>query len=358
MEKLFLKGVSQKYTYAEIGINHLTFELNKGEILAVVGGEKAGKTTLLKILAGLLDYQGEIFFDEQEISKLTPQERNVFLCFQNEGFFENKTVEYNLAYPLKIRGESKTDIEKKVLSCAKYFEIEHLLKADISRLLKRDRVKVSLARSLNRNAQLFLFDNPFFGLSYEEKRDILLKFASLTKEMPMVIFATCDLDEAKTVADKFLLLDYSVSADFGDLDTLLSRPASYTAMNIMEVKRVNTFEGILKKDAEGYYVVSSVNFRLPEKAKIISEEFIGKSVKVAFSPEFTKIGKGDNRMIGLYLGKESIGGRIQSIFSVGNVKVIAGQEYMGMKYSEAQISIAKDKLKVFDSKSENNIIIY
>ena len=353
-----LKGVSQKYNYAEYGINHLSFELNKGEILAVVGGDKAGKTTLLKILSGLISYDGEIYFDDVEISKLTPKDRNVFLCYQNEGFFENKTVEYNISYPLKLRGYDSNEIKNKVELSAKYFEIEHLLKVKVSALNKRDRVKVALTRSINRNARLFLYDNPFQGLSFAEKRDILLKFASLTKEMPMVIFATSDIDEAKTVADKFLLLDYSVCADFGDLDTLLNRPASYTAINIMEVNRVNTFEGILKKDAEGYYVISSVNFRLPENAKVISEEFVGKKVLVAFSPENTKIGKGDNRMIGLYLGKESIGGKIQSIFTVGNVKVIADHEYMGMKYSEAQLSVSKDKLKVFDAASENSIISY
>ena len=108
---LELKNVSQKYKYGALAIDNFSMRTKQGEVLCVLGKSEAGKTSLLKTIAGINQISsGEIFFDEKNAKDLTIEERNVFLTQEKYGFFNNKTVRYNLEYPLRIRKYTQEEI--------------------------------------------------------------------------------------------------------------------------------------------------------------------------------------------------------------------------------------------------------
>ena len=112
---LEVKNLTVKYRFGARALNSVSFCADKNEIFCVLGGEESGKTTLMKTLAGLLQQsEGEIYLNGVNITDSDVKTRNVCLVHEDYGFFENKTLAYNLSYPLIIRGENKTYALKKI----------------------------------------------------------------------------------------------------------------------------------------------------------------------------------------------------------------------------------------------------
>ena len=160
MEELFVSELSVKYRYGALAVSDLTFSTKKG-ILCVFGETESGKTSLLKTLAGLVrPVSGTIRYDDTVMNDFSPERRNVVLLYEDGGFFENRTAEYNLRYPLKVRKIPEDRWEPIVRTATERVGYEpDFLRERVKKLSQRQRILLSYARAYTRKADLYLVDD-------------------------------------------------------------------------------------------------------------------------------------------------------------------------------------------------------
>jgi multiple sugar transport system ATP-binding protein len=164
MARVFLNHVVKKYG-KETAVEDLTLEVRDGEFVALFGPPGAGKTTILRMIAGLEDVtSGEIWIGDKLVNDLSPAERDVAMVFQSFALYPTKTVFENLAFPLRKRKVPPDEIEKRVKEIAAVLNISHLLEKKPGTLSGGERQRVALGRAMVRRPQLFLFDEPLTNL--------------------------------------------------------------------------------------------------------------------------------------------------------------------------------------------------
>lgn len=227
---LELRGVTKQYLYGKrlFGVLDATFQ--DGEIIAVYGGEGSGKTSFLKTVAGLSDYDGRITLDGKEIAKKT---NDVIMAFDDLAVFPLKSTYGNLAYPLKVRQMKRDVVCETTKAVAKEFALDGILKKKGFRLTKDERVKLSLARLFIRPARLVLFDEPRAGLDDENYRLALDKFRKIAKSGVVVIYATSDRRRALDGDRVVVLVDGDVK-QIGTPEEIKNRPTSVWSAQVAD----------------------------------------------------------------------------------------------------------------------------
>ena len=214
---LHLESVVKQYSYGKRLFGAVDLTLQRGEILSVLGGTGAGKTTFLKTIAGLEEHEGIVTLDGKELKSKTD---DVIMIFDDGALFPFKTVFDNLAYPLKIRGVDKVEIAKRVVSSAESFGISACLSQRARTLTPLEKRKVSLARLLMREAKLLLLDDFVSGIPVNEADELFDTVTRvlhrLAKEGAVVIYATDNPRYAYSFADKTMVL---VDGDVKEIGT-------------------------------------------------------------------------------------------------------------------------------------------
>ncbi len=189
-------------------LNNLSFDVKKGEFLSVLGPSGCGKTTLLRILIGL-DQQdsGKILVDDNDISKLRPDERGMGIIFQNYALFPNMTVLENVEYALKLRPETKAKSKEIAMQTLIQIGMQEHVSKKPRQLSGGQQQRVAIARTLALNPSVILLDEPISALDVanreimkKELKEIQRKFKST------MIFITHDQEEAFYLSDRIMVM--------------------------------------------------------------------------------------------------------------------------------------------------------
>lgn len=242
---LVLGGVTKQYLYGKRLFGVLDEVISDGEIVSIYGEEGSGKTTFLKVLAGLEEYEGEITLDGKKISAKT---NDVVMAFDDCAVFELKTVYGNLAYPLKIRKTKNEVVKERVISVAKEFSIDGILKKRGLSLTKEERTKLSVARLFLRPAKLLLVDEPRTGLDDGTYRTMQAKLREVAKGGTSVLYATTERERALD-ADRIVVLVDGDVKQIGTYDELRSRPTSVWSAQVAD-KNYNVEKATLTREYE------------------------------------------------------------------------------------------------------------
>lgn len=279
--KLEVKKLNQKYPSGEKALSDVSFATDG--ILAVVGGEKSGKTSLLRCLAGLESFSGEVLLNGEKLQNIPPECRDIQLFFENFDVFERKTVFYNIAYPLKLRGEKHSEVKRKTEAAAKEFGLETLLNFKAKRLTYDQKRAVALARLFVRDAKFTLLDDPTSNFSNKVSDEI---FSSLKKAVKrkdgVVVYAARNVGEAFEIADKAVFLSFGQVKQTGSMDDMYRRP------NFVVVAKAfgdyNVLSSTLEREGEKLFVtLFGLKICLPFcVGDLLSEEYAGKNVLVGF----------------------------------------------------------------------------
>lgn len=199
----------KKYYSNKIIFEDISFSLSKGEFLSLLGPSGCGKSTLLRCIAGLSELNsGKIILDDKDISKSPPQKRNIAMVFQNYALFPNLNVFENIAFALKIKKESKKDIEKKVKKMLSLVELDDFAKTYPHNLSGGQMQRVALARSLITKPKLLLLDEPLSALDAKIRKHLRVQIKKISKELNLsTIFVTHDQEEALELSDKIILMN-------------------------------------------------------------------------------------------------------------------------------------------------------
>ena len=235
-EKLLeVKNLRVSYhTYAgEVqSVRGVSFTVNKGETVAVVGESGCGKTTTLRIIAGLEQPDsGSIWLEGKDVTNLEPNQRDVNTVFQNYALFPHMNVADNIGYGLKIRKVPKADIKKKVKEMLELVQLEGFEKRKPAELSGGQKQRVAIARALANNPRVLLLDEPLGALDLQLRRTMQLELKRLQKKLGITfIYITHDQEEAINMSDRIVVMNQGQFEQIGTPDEIYNHPkTSYVA---------------------------------------------------------------------------------------------------------------------------------
>ena len=193
----------------KIVLNDISFGLDKGKLLCILGESGCGKTTTLNLIGGFLKSDnGKIFLDDEDITNKEPNERPTATVFQNYGLFPNMTVLENIVYGLKIKGVEYKQRIKKGLEYVALVSLNGYENQNVEKISGGQKQRVALARALITNPKLLLLDEPFSNLDLNLRIKMRKEIKNIQKETKTtMIFVTHDIEEAITIADYIIIMN-------------------------------------------------------------------------------------------------------------------------------------------------------
>src|SRR5690349_8247896 len=241
-----LKNVSKAFGQVA-AVNNVTFSVNEGELMALLGPSGGGKTTVLRMIAGLeMPTSGDVFIRSQRVNDLSVQKRNIGFVFQNYALFKNMNVFKNIAFGLKIKKWKRADIKDRVAELLKLFGLDGLEKRYPHQLSGGQRQRVAIARALAPKPSVLLLDEPFGAVDAKIRQELREWLVTLHHDLNVTtIFVTHDQEEAMEVANRIVIFSRGVLEQVGAPREVYEQPANefvarfIGVMNILEPEIVD-----------------------------------------------------------------------------------------------------------------------
>jgi sn-glycerol 3-phosphate transport system ATP-binding protein len=228
MATLSFRNVTKTYPGDIAVIHGISLDVADGEFIVIVGPSGCGKSTLMRMVAGLESITtGEIAIGERIVNELEPAERDIAMVFQNYALYPHMTVFDNMAYGLKIRKLSKSDIRARVDNAAQILELSHLLDRRPRQLSGGQRQRVAMGRAIVREPKVFLFDEPLSNLDAKLRVQMRLEIQRLHQRLKTTsLYVTHDQVEAMTLAQRMVVMNKGISEQVGTPAQVFEKPAS------------------------------------------------------------------------------------------------------------------------------------
>lgn len=229
---LELKEIKKSFTEGEAVLDNISLEISKGEFITLLGSSGCGKTTTLRIIAGLEQPDaGSVWLDGREVTGLEPNQRDVNTVFQNYALFPHMNVAENIGYGLKLKKVPKSEIRKKVSQMLELVQLEGYEKRKPSELSGGQKQRVAIARALVNNPKVLLLDEPLGALDLQLRRAMQIELKHLQKKLGITfIYITHDQEEAINMSDRIAVMKDGRIEQIGTPDEIYNHPkTSYVA---------------------------------------------------------------------------------------------------------------------------------
>lgn len=229
---LELKEIKKSFTEGEAVLDNISLEISKGEFITLLGSSGCGKTTTLRIIAGLEQPDaGSVWLDGREVTGLEPNQRDVNTVFQNYALFPHMNVAENIGYGLKVKKVPKSEIRKKVSQMLELVQLEGYEKRKPSELSGGQKQRVAIARALVNNPKVLLLDEPLGALDLQLRRAMQIELKHLQKKLGITfIYITHDQEEAINMSDRIAVMKDGRIEQIGTPDEIYNHPkTSYVA---------------------------------------------------------------------------------------------------------------------------------
>jgi putative spermidine/putrescine transport system ATP-binding protein len=214
-------------TYGRVAaLDNVSLEIASGEFITLLGPSGSGKTTLLMVLAGFIrPDSGEVHFGDRDVSLVPPHKRDVGMVFQNYALFPHMSVAGNLAYPLKLRGISRAEIEERVRRALDMVQLAGLGERQVDQLSGGQRQRVALARAIIFEPRILLMDEPLSALDKKLREQMQIEVRHLHQRLGMTtVYVTHDQREALTMSDRIAVIDHGRFRQIGKPRDIYERP--------------------------------------------------------------------------------------------------------------------------------------
>ena len=229
---LELKNIKKSFTPGEDVLDDICLTVARGEFVTLLGSSGCGKTTTLRIIAGLEQTDsGSVWINGQDVTKLPPDKRDVNTVFQNYALFPHMNVAENIGYGLKLRKVPRGEIKKKVAQMLELVQLEGYEKRKPSELSGGQKQRVAIARALVNNPKILLLDEPLGALDLQLRRAMQIELKHLQKKLGITfIYITHDQEEAINMSDRIAVMRDGRIEQIGTPDEIYNHPkTSYVA---------------------------------------------------------------------------------------------------------------------------------
>lgn len=241
---VYLKQISKKFGKVS-AIDRLTLQLEDGQLIGLLGPSGCGKSTTLFMLAGLEEpTEGNIFFGEEEVTKLPPEKRGIGLVFQNYALYPHMTVLDNIMFPLRNLKVNKTEAKQKAEEMAELVQIRELLKRKPKELSGGQQQRVAIARALVKKPKLLLLDEPLSNLDARLRIETREEIRRIQKEVGITtVFVTHDQEEAMSISDKIAVMEKGILKQYDTPQNIYKKPANRFVAKFLGTPEINLVEG-------------------------------------------------------------------------------------------------------------------
>ncbi len=225
--KVRIDNVTKKFGHTT-AVSDFSAELQDGHLICLLGPSGCGKSTLLNMLCGIIPVtEGKIYFDDKDVTKLPPDQRNIGMVFQNYALYPHMTVAENIAFPLEVQKVKKEERKARVEEIAKLVHVDNLLRRYPSELSGGQQQRVAIARAMVKKPQLLLMDEPLSNLDARLRLEMREEIRRIQKETGVTtIFVTHDQEEAMSISDSILLMKDGLLIQSGLCQELYVNPNS------------------------------------------------------------------------------------------------------------------------------------
>ena len=279
-------GVSKRFGKTSV-LENITFNVAEGEALVLLGASGSGKTTILRLIAGLEQpYTGKILLHRRDVTELPARERGVGVIFQSYALFPKMTVEKNIGYGLRIRKRKRKEIRETVNELLSLVQLEEHRKKYPSQLSGGQQQRVAIARTLAYKPEVLLFDEPFGALDTQTRTHLRREIRALLRKVNVpAIFITHDQEEALELGDRVAVINKGHIEQIGTPYEIYTHPATEYVATFLGA--ANILEGVVRK---GYLEVGLSQIPAQLDQKKFPE---GECIKIVFRPEDVSLSKTD-----------------------------------------------------------------
>ena len=268
-------------------LKDINFDVSEGEILVLLGASGSGKTTILRIIAGLeTPNSGRVILHGQDVTHLPARERGTGVIFQSYALFPKMNVEQNISYGLRLRGRPQSEIKEAINRLIELVHLEEHRRKYPSQLSGGQQQRVAIARALAYEPKVLLFDEPFGALDAQIRMRLRREIRALLKEINVPsIFITHDQEEALELGDRIAVLNAGRLEQIGTPFEVYNNPATEYVATF--VGAANLLLGVIRGRN---FASETISLELPDDTYFKE----GQSVKLVFRPEDVFLRKPEN----------------------------------------------------------------
>lgn len=276
MSDVKLEQITKRFQ-SVVALNNVSFSVKDAEFFVLLGPTGAGKTTTLRIIAGLERQDaGRLLFDDEPVDDIAPADRDVAFVFQQYSLYPTMTVYDNLAFPLRspLRRTPEAEIRQRVEEAAKKLRINHLLDRKTAHLSGGEMQRVSIGRAIVREPRVFLMDEPLSNLDAKLREALRVELQHLQKTQgSTTLFVTHDQVEALTMADRIGVLNEGRLIQIGSPDDIYDRPATTFVAQLVGTPGINLVKAGHQNGAL-HVQDSPISLSLGAQAEKVPEQFL------------------------------------------------------------------------------------
>lgn len=236
-----------------VAVDHFTFEIPDGELVGLLGPSGCGKSTTLFMICGLQKpTEGRIFFGEDDVTELPPENRGVGVVFQNYALYPHLSVLQNITFPLEnLKGKdklTKDEMKEKAMEAARLVQIEKLVDRKPGELSGGQQQRVAIARALVKMPRVLLLDEPLSNLDARLRLQTREEIRRIQKETGITtVFVTHDQEEAMSISDRIVVMKEGVIQQTGRPQEVYENPVNLFVARFLGTPQINLFEGRVEK---------------------------------------------------------------------------------------------------------------
>ncbi len=280
---LKIEDVVKDFGGGAVAVNHVSLEIAKGEIFALLGSSGCGKTTLLRMLAGFeTPTSGRILLNGQDLADIPPYDCPINMMFQSYALFPHLTVWENIAFGLRREGMAKDKMVERVEAMLKLVQLGKFAQRKPHQLSGGQQQRVALARSLAKRPQLLLLDEPLGALDKKLREETQIELVNIVEQVGVTcVMVTHDQEEAMTMASRIAIMSEGKVLQVGAPSDIYETPATRFVADF--IGNVNMMEGTLAEDQPDHCVIDCKDVRHYVGHGITGTQ--GMAVSVAVRPE-------------------------------------------------------------------------
>jgi putative spermidine/putrescine transport system ATP-binding protein len=330
-----------------VAVNHVSLEIPPGSFVTLLGPSGSGKTTILKIVAGFEQQtEGEVFIDDEPMSRKPPYKRNVGMVFQNYALFPHLTVAENIAFPLRMRKFSQDIIKKEIRRVLEMVKLSSEYESRYPKQLSGgQQQRIALVRSLVFNPSVLLMDEPLGALDKKLREHMQIEIKKIQKEVNItVIYVTHDQSEALNMSDIIAVLNEGRLQQIGSPRDLYENPANLFVADF--IGESNFIKGkVTSVQERAYWVATDAECEI----KALSDRFFpeGSEVVVALHPEKIRILSLEDKSLNI------IKGRISEVIYLGEIT----KYYVSIKNGQTILTRHHNKSGIKNYRVGEDVII-
>ncbi|MCI0912239.1 ABC transporter ATP-binding protein [Pseudomonas putida] len=297
MATLELRNVNKTYgSGLPDTLKDIQLSIKDGEFLILVGPSGCGKSTLMNCIAGLENITGgAILIDDQDVSGMSPKDRDIAMVFQSYALYPTMSVRENIEFGLKIRKMPQAAIDEEVARVAKLLQIEHLLARKPAQLSGGQQQRVAMGRALARRPKIYLFDEPLSNLDAKLRVEMRTEMKLMHQRLKTTtVYVTHDQIEAMTLGDKVAVMKDGIIQQFGTPQQIYNDPANQFVASFIGSPPMNFIPvRLARQDGRLLALLDSGQARCELPLGMAVDELDGREVILGIRPEQISLGTGE-----------------------------------------------------------------